>query len=257
MEKLTLKHVPKNDHKRPAEIELERLERRLRTVQLAVEILTGVSATLPDLEPEPEGEDAHDGMHLHLSAMHSLIRSVTLTLLTDEMDEDEDAMSDDDDEGEVEQPRKPTPSALPTIVEPLLALIQPTPLSFPPTSGGASPHPPTTSALSAIHICALECLNNIFLSLATPARLQSQGFASDADREAGPRIWAQVWRALGDVGTDVDGSGQERRREVWQIAAGVLWGVAILWKGTLVSRRRCCASTSRICFFLLCLTKRS
>ena len=65
MEKLTLKPIPKNDHKRPAEIELERLERRLRTVQLAVEILTGVSATLPDSDPEADGsEDAHDGMHL-------------------------------------------------------------------------------------------------------------------------------------------------------------------------------------------------
>ena len=151
-----------------------------------------------------------------------------------EMDGDEDTMSDD--EGEEEQPQKSAPSALPSIVEPLLALIHPAPLSFPPTAGAASPHPPTTSALSAIHICALECLNNVFLSLATPARLQSQGFASDADREAGPRIWERVWRALEVVGTDVDGPGQERRRDMWQIAVGVLWGVSLLWKGILVSR---------------------
>lgn len=213
MEKLSLKHAPKNDHKSPAEIELERLERRLRTVQLAVEILTGVSATLPDLELEPDGEeDAHDDI--------------------DEMDGDEDAMSDD--EGATELPQKSAPSALPSIVEPLLALIHPAPLSFPPTAGAASPHPPTTSALSAIHICALECMNNVFLSLATPARLQSQGFASDADREAGPKIWERVWRALEAVGTNVDGPGQERRRDMWQIAVGVLWGVSLLWKGTLI-----------------------
>ena len=148
------------------------------------------------------------------------------------MDDDEDAMSDDE---EAEQPQKSTPSALPSIVEPLLALIHPTLLSFPPTAGAASPHPPTTSALSAIHICALECLNNIFMSLATPARLQSQGFESDADREAGPKIWEQLWQALEAVGTDIDGPGQERRRDMWQIAVGVLWGVSILWKGTLVS----------------------
>ena len=63
MEKLSLKGTPKNDDKGPAEIELERLERKLRTVQLAVEILTGVSATLPDPEPEDEqGEqDTQDG----------------------------------------------------------------------------------------------------------------------------------------------------------------------------------------------------
>lgn len=65
MEKLTLKRFPKGRDKRFAEMELERLERKLRTVQLAVEILTGVSATLPDSDPEADGsEDAHDGMHL-------------------------------------------------------------------------------------------------------------------------------------------------------------------------------------------------
>lgn len=62
LEKLSLKGTPKSDHKNPAEIELERLERRLRTVQLAVEILTGVSATLPDPEPAAEDDgEAQDG----------------------------------------------------------------------------------------------------------------------------------------------------------------------------------------------------
>lgn len=63
MEKLSLKGAPKNDHKSPAEIQLEKLERRLRTVELAIEILTGVSATLPDPEPEDDqgAEDAQDG----------------------------------------------------------------------------------------------------------------------------------------------------------------------------------------------------
>ncbi|GJE89540.1 fungal symportin 1-like domain-containing protein [Phanerochaete sordida] len=216
MEKLSLKGTPKSDHKSPAELELERLERHMRTVQLAVEILTGVSATLPDPEPEVEddAEAQDDGM--------------------DEDGDDEAEGSDEEADIEPQPQRNAAPSALPTIVEPLLALIQPTPLSFPPTAGAASPHPPTTSALSAIHICALECLNNIFLSLATPAQLQGRGFASDADREAGPKIWDAVWRALAAVGTDVDGPGQERRRDVWQIGVGVLWGIAILWKGILV-----------------------
>jgi hypothetical protein len=63
MEKLSLKGTPRSDHKNPAEIELERLERRLRTVELAVEILTGISATLPDPEPEDDwsAEGAEDG----------------------------------------------------------------------------------------------------------------------------------------------------------------------------------------------------
>lgn len=63
MQKLSLKNGPKTDHRSPAEIELERLERKLRAVQLAVEILTGVSATLPDAEPEGDGlEGGPEGM---------------------------------------------------------------------------------------------------------------------------------------------------------------------------------------------------
>ncbi|EKM61546.1 uncharacterized protein PHACADRAFT_135300 [Phanerochaete carnosa HHB-10118-sp] len=226
MEKLSLKGAPKSDHKSPAELELELLERRLRTVQLAVEILTGVSATLPD--PEPEAEEVGEAQDVIV---------LTGVGLLDEMDEDgDDEAENTDEEVEMEtQPQKAAaPSALPSIIEPLLALTQLTPLSFPPTAGAASPHPPTTSALSAIHTCALECLNNIFLSLASPAQLQTRGFTSDADREAGPKIWDAVWRALSAVGTDVESAGQERRRDMWYIGVGVLWGVAILWKGILV-----------------------
>ena len=170
------------------------------------------------------------------------------------MDEDAGDAAEGSDEEEVDmdpQPQKASaPSALPSIVEPLLTLIQPTPLSFPPTAGSASPHPPTTSALSAIHISAFECLNNIFLSLASPAQLQTRGFASDADREAGPKVWDAVWRALGAVGTDVDSPGQERRRDAWQIGVGVLWGVAILWKGVLV--RVWCSQMRPAVSFLNC-----
>jgi hypothetical protein len=58
MEKLTLKDVPKSDLKTAVEIELDRLENQLRTVQLALEILTGVCATLPDPEPGEDDVDA-------------------------------------------------------------------------------------------------------------------------------------------------------------------------------------------------------
>lgn len=131
-------------------------------------------------------------------------------------------MSDDETPGD---PVPRTASALPSIIEPLLALIQPTALSFPP-QGGPSPHPPTTSALSTLHTCAFECLNNAFLSLARPAHVAEGGqtFSNDADRAAGPRIWNEVWRALEVVGTGIDGPGQEQRREMWQIGVGVLWG---------------------------------
>jgi hypothetical protein len=49
--------MPQSDHKTATEIELERLESKLRTVQLALEILIGVCATLPDPGPELGAED--------------------------------------------------------------------------------------------------------------------------------------------------------------------------------------------------------
>lgn len=76
LENLSLKHVPKSDHKSQMEVELEVLEAKLRTVQLALEILTGTCATLPDSEPDlPAGQEdeednddvAEDGMSLGFS----------------------------------------------------------------------------------------------------------------------------------------------------------------------------------------------
>ena len=123
---------------------------------------------------------------------------------------------------------KETPSYFQALVPALLALIQPTALSFPPASG-PSPHPPTTSALGAIHVGALECLNNIFLSLATPDRPSTLKL----DEASGQKIWGELWRALGAVGTAVTGAGQERRREMWEVGVGVLWGVGTVWRGAL------------------------
>jgi len=119
------------------------------------------------------------------------------------------------------------PSFTMTLVAPLLALIQPTALSFPPLAA-QSIHPPTTSALSALHIAALECLNNIFLSL-TPT--PNPGVVSDV--KSGLMVWNGVWSALSLVGSQT-GLGQERRQEFWDVAVGVLWGVGRVWKGSLV-----------------------
>jgi len=61
IENLSLNHTPKSDHKTAIEIELELLETKLRTVQLALEILTGTCATLPDPEPDlPANQEDED-----------------------------------------------------------------------------------------------------------------------------------------------------------------------------------------------------
>lgn len=121
-----------------------------------------------------------------------------------------------------------TASHLPALVEPLITLVQPVRLSFPPAAGQSS-HPPTTSVLSAIHVSALECLNNIFLSLSASP---SSGLAAASG--SGKHIWDSVWAALGSVGTEI-ARGQERKQEMWEIGVGVLWGVGNIWKGNLVS----------------------
>ena len=61
IENLSLNHTPKSDHKTAIEVELELLESKLRTVQLALEILTGTCATLPDPEPDlPTNQEDED-----------------------------------------------------------------------------------------------------------------------------------------------------------------------------------------------------
>lgn len=61
IDNLSLNHTPKSDHKTAIEVELELLESKLRTVQLALEILTGTCATLPDPEPDlPTNQEDED-----------------------------------------------------------------------------------------------------------------------------------------------------------------------------------------------------
>src|SRR5277367_5973541 len=101
-----------------------------------------------------------------------------------------------------DSPQNSNTTSLTTLVAPLLPLIQPTALSFPPLAA-PSPHPPTTSALSALHISALECLNNIFLSLTT-----SPNPSITSDINSGLTVWNGIWSALSLVGTQT-GLGQE------------------------------------------------
>jgi len=185
----------------------------LRAVQLALEILTGVCATLPDpdLEIGADDEEIEDEV-FEDSAMD---------------DARDDAMAVDGAGATPEPNNSHTPNApsfLPTLLEPLLALIQPTGLSFP----APSPHPPTTSALSAIHIAALECLSNAFFALAA-----APGSAA-SDVRTGQRVWGAVWAALAGVGSPVESALGSARATVWDVAAGVLWGVGSVWTGKIV-----------------------
>ncbi len=193
--------------------------------------MTGTCATLPDPnlnvdeeqiknDEDDEEEDEAEG--------NVLVKQLTILLIKEnaameDMDVDMSAINEDKPASEQSE----TVTLLPSLVPALLALTQPTSLSFPPLAS-VSVHPPTTSALSGIHVSALECLNNIFLSL---ARVPNSSVSSD--KEAGQKVWKDVWTALDVVGPEF-GMGQERRREVWEISVGVLWGIGNVWKGSLV-----------------------
>lgn len=142
-----------------------------------------------------------------------------------------DDMSEDMPLSENIHPREDTKRSstalLPELVRSLLTLVQPTFLSFS-SASDPSIHPPTTSALSAIHVNAFECLNNVFLSFSA-----SPNAALAADEDAGRGVWSEIWAALLKVGLDT-APGQERKWEIWEIAMGVLWGVGNIWKGKIV-----------------------
>ncbi|KAF8336322.1 ARM repeat-containing protein [Cantharellus anzutake] len=202
-----LQNTPGSDHKSPDEHELERIEAQLRTVQLALEILSGICASLPDFEDDPGDEAEFDIEDSGAGAQGN---------------EDEDAL------------HAGTPITLLSLSTPLLALIAPTPLSFPPPSL-PSLHPPTTSVLSAIHIVALECLNNLFVKV--------QGQGEESVKKGAEGVWNAVWGSLGDVnGPGRPGLtfgnpavlGTEKRGEAWLVAVGALWGLARVCRGTLV-----------------------
>ena len=142
-------------------------------------------------------------------------------------------MDEEDTDALMATPETPTISQsnlsrFASLVSPLLSLIQPTHLSFPPP-GSSSVHPPTTSALGAIHLCALECLNNLFLSLAT-----SHQSLTDLEKAQGPTIWSLLWTALDEVGDPRAAKSTKEQKSVWETAIGALWGASNVFKGIIV-----------------------
>jgi hypothetical protein len=213
---LDSKQESRSDHKSETDLGLERIEVKLRAVQLALEILAGICATLPDPDLEPGADEEVEEEVFEEDAADDIA-----------MDETPDEPMTLDDAPDLNSHTLNTPSFLPTLLEPLLALIQPTELSF----SAPSPHAPTTSALSAIHIAAFECLSNAFLALAA-----APGSAA-SEVQAGQHVWGAVWTALAGAGSPVEAALGSARATMWDIAVGVLWGVGTVWAGKTVSSR--------------------
>jgi len=236
------KIAPKSDDRGEAQRELEVLEDGLRAVQLALEVLTGVCATLPDPEPAPEGEVEEEepveedgdeewaGEFCYLGFEFGEADAEIDDAQPSERDEDQilemdvETGTDNDLSDSIALSQSPILALLPS----LLALAHPTPLSFPPlpsSTAAVVSCPPITSVLGAVHVRALECVANVFLG-----REHSR-----LDGTQSSELWRGIWSALGAVGPFVDSApaGHERRVEMWDAGAGALWGVSKASLGVL------------------------
>ena len=161
----------------------------------------------------------------------------------DEMEADEEMVEDappTNGTSSLNGPKKPS-DYLEALIPTLLPLIRPTSLSYAPPFQ-QSLHPPTTSALGALHIAALECLNNVSLTLADAldgVPLEAAGIANGAGHGSAAGLvmnaWGEVWTMLATMGRPEGiGAGPEKKKEAWLVALGVLWAVGRICRGHLV-----------------------
>ena len=219
---------------------MEKIERSLTTVVVALEILTGICAGLEDSELEgeaaPEVEDEIDD---------------------DDMEEDENLA----DEALIEMGRDPNAAveasapkaavsttvtlshliatlSLPRRLASLSALNA---LSFPPSTSVPSPHPPTTSVLSVLHLRALEALNNLLLTSVASLPEDASSRAQAASVIPIDTIWNGMFAIVGALVSEPDAlkqKGQELRIEVLEMALGCSWGCAKISPESVVSGDR-------------------
>ena len=126
-----------------------------------------------------------------------------------------------------------TKLSLPSRLASLAAL---TPLSFPPSTNQPSPHPPTTAALSMLHLRALEALNNLLLTTAAAAESEP----SAARLLNLQPLYCDLLSIVSTLCSEPDAlkqRGQEMRLEVVEASLGCLWGVVKLSAESSLVRR--------------------
>jgi hypothetical protein len=237
----------KTDHQSTAEQTLERIERMLNTVVVALEILTGICAGLEDEEEKetagPSGVMEEEGMLQDAEDED------------EEMDSDEAEMDDEDlinealdhaDMAEDDEDDSPTKVNTAVTIQSLLShhlprrlakLGQLTPLSFPPAGSQPSSHPPTTSVLSTLHLRSYEALNNLLLTVVASLSGSTED-ARTAEMFPIQELWSSLMGTVQMVSSEPDvlkERGQEMRPEVLEMALGCLWGIIKLGPGVLVS----------------------
>lgn len=269
-----------SDHRTPAELRMQAIERRLTTLMVALEVLTGVCAGLSEMGLS-DANDEDDWINGSGSPDGEMRKSKKAAAEVkdeeedDEMEEDEEEIEDEDLIAQGRNPEEQAQEAGANPIIPkanqstasllsmnlhlhLLALATTTPLSYPPMAADnpmvvlPSPHPPTTSLLSAVHLRSLEALNNLLLSIAAsapapvaplpaplhdPAQTAWSAWAEALGESAvGPlnEIWSRAFEQLSAVVPDaqvIGVRGQEIRAEVLDMQLGVLMSLAKIAAG--------------------------
>lgn len=115
-------------------------------------------------------------------------------------------------------------------------------LSFPPTTASPSPHAPTTSALSVLHLRALEALNNLLLTVVASISPEDAASRSQVGNVIPVKgVWDGVFSIVTLIRSEpqaLDMKGQELRRDVMEMALGCIWGLAKIAPEAVVSSVR-------------------
>jgi hypothetical protein len=231
------------DHQSTAEQTLERIERMLNTVVVGLEILTGICAGLEDDEAGANGDAEVEGVMEEVEEDED-----------EEMDEDGEEMDDEDlinealdhadmTQGDLEAPTINTAVTLQNLLSlrlptRLATLGRLTPLSFPPAGTQPSPHPPTTSVLSSLHLRAYEALNNLLLTIVASVSGSEEDLSRLSEMLPVQDLWKSLLGVVQIIASEPEvlkEKGQEMRVEVLEMASGCLWGAVRLGSGCLVS----------------------
>ena len=216
---------------------MEQTERALTTVVVGLEILTGICAGIEDSELEAAEEEVEDVEGDEDEAMEEGDDLADDALI--EMAREPDAM--------VEASSAPTVATAVTLSHLLSTLNLPrrltslatlNTLSFPPSTSDPSPHPPTTSILSVLHLRALETLNNLLLTVVAslPSEAGARSQAAGVVPSAG--VWSSMFAVVDPLLAErgvLAQKGQELRTEVLEMALGCAWGCAKIDAEGLVS----------------------
>ncbi|KAK4698959.1 hypothetical protein P7C70_g7310, partial [Phenoliferia sp. Uapishka_3] len=238
------------------------LEKKLSTLQLSLEILgewcasldaegLGAIAEGSDEDEEWGGIDAGGDVEMGDDEEEGDERGAqdeAEGIVSRKMEEDDEEAPEEDSPVELNESALSLFSNLPLL---LLTLAQPTSLSFAPTTSSitlaatapstllptsTSPLPsaipealtPLSDLLTTVHVRSLECLNNLYITLARSKN------AADCSKDL-QKVWEGTLELVlgavqGEVVTErVEGSaeeGEERKMEVVMAGVGAAWGMA-------------------------------